>query len=137
MNTDVFFHSFSPSFPDANCRDIDDPDLFFPETKAQLDEVLPAIRTICGSCVHQADCLRFALDEGIEHGIWGGFAPGERKAMGARRARRRYVVGNSERIYAMRESGMKFTEIARELNSTPDAVSQSYHRHVKKMQAQA
>lgn len=41
---------------------------------------------ICAECPCQIDCLRYALDHNIEHGIWGGVSERQRRLM--RRKRR-------------------------------------------------
>ena len=41
-------------------------------------------KTICRQCPVQAECLRYAMEAPVEHGIWGGMTERER-----RRARRK------------------------------------------------
>lgn len=60
---------------DANCNDSDH-NLFFSESKAKI--VLA--QKICEPCPVKGECLKFALDEKIEHGIFGGLTPQQRKA---------------------------------------------------------
>jgi WhiB family redox-sensing transcriptional regulator len=54
----------------AACANSDDPDLWFPEHESQ--EALAAARDVCGSCEVARLCLKWALDNRIEFGIWGG-----------------------------------------------------------------
>ena len=73
-----------PNFPNAKCADTDfDPDVWFPESlrdpDARESQILVA-QSHCFSCVHQVDCLQFALDNSIGDGIWGGALPEERRA---------------------------------------------------------
>ena len=78
-----------PDFDDwrqvAACRD-QDPELFFP-----LTEMGPGARdverakAVCAGCPVRAECLRYALDNGLDHGIFGGTTETERRAL--RRAR--------------------------------------------------
>jgi len=72
-----------PNFPEAQCASSDfAPDTWFPESLRNIgvrEEDTFVARTLCGICVHQVDCLQFALDNGIGHGIWGGLLPEERR----------------------------------------------------------
>lgn len=67
-------------FARAACQDAE-PDLFFPigDSGALVDEVTAAKR-ICARCTVAADCLRYALDNGVVHGVWGGLDEVERRA---------------------------------------------------------
>lgn len=38
-------------------------------------------RLICGGCPVQLACLRFAVEDGITTGMWGGLTPGEREQL--------------------------------------------------------
>jgi WhiB family redox-sensing transcriptional regulator len=60
------------------CRD-EDPDLFFPIASAGpgLAQVAAA-KAVCARCAVRETCLRFALDAGQEHGVWGGMSEEER-----------------------------------------------------------
>ncbi|MHA6615760.1 WhiB family transcriptional regulator [Pseudonocardia sp. DLS-67] len=64
----------------AACRD-QDPELFFP-----LSEVGPGARqvdrakSVCARCPVRAECLAYALDNGLDHGIFGGTTETERRA---------------------------------------------------------
>ena len=64
------------------------PDLFFPD-RGGGDEGRPAkaAKRICYGCKVRWECLAYGLGE--THGIWGGYAPRERRAMRRRRAERR------------------------------------------------
>jgi ribosomal protein L20A (L18A) len=74
---DEFNATFFPSFPNAKCRDLNGDD-FFPDSKQELEERLPAIKQICDSCIHQVDCYSFAVIHQVE-GIWAGTTYEERK----------------------------------------------------------
>jgi Transcription factor WhiB len=73
----------APTFPDAQCADFPFPDLFFPESQEQTKDVRPMIKKTCSLCVHQSDCLAFAIDNNIREGIWGGLTPDERQQVKA------------------------------------------------------
>lgn len=65
----------------AACRD-EDPELFFP-----VSEMGPGARqvaqakAVCAGCPVRAECLRYALDAGLDHGIFGGTTDGERRKL--------------------------------------------------------
>lgn len=75
----------------AACRD-QDPELFFPvsETGPGARQAEQA-RAVCAHCPVRAQCLDYALDGGLHHGIFGGTTATERAALrrrgrGVRRA---------------------------------------------------
>ena len=71
-----------PKFPQAECASPDiDADLFFPDSALQLSQRLPELRRICGKCIHQAECLDYALKFEIYDGIWAGTTPDQRKKL--------------------------------------------------------
>jgi WhiB family transcriptional regulator, redox-sensing transcriptional regulator len=65
----------------AACRD-EDPELFFP-----ISDVGPGARqatdakAVCARCPVREQCLRYALDNGLDHGIFGGTTEHERRAL--------------------------------------------------------
>jgi WhiB family redox-sensing transcriptional regulator len=65
----------------AACRD-ENPELFFP-----VSDVGPGARqvaqakAVCGSCPVRSECLSYALDNGLDHGIFGGTAERERRRL--------------------------------------------------------
>lgn len=61
-----------------------DPATFFPPNGHNL-LTRPAFET-CNSCPVQLECLNYALDHNIDHGIWGGTS--ERERVRIRRGRR-------------------------------------------------
>jgi WhiB family redox-sensing transcriptional regulator len=66
-----------------------DPDLFFPVSTsgASLTDI-EAPRRVCQGCPVLTPCLRWALDLGQVHGIWGGTTEEERHALRRVPARR-------------------------------------------------
>jgi WhiB family redox-sensing transcriptional regulator len=74
----------------AACQD-EDPELFFP-----VSEVGPGAtqaeqaKAVCVRCPVRAKCLEYALDNGLDHGIFGGTTEPERRKLRRRtRADRR------------------------------------------------
>ena len=60
---------------DALCREYPDVDFFADHAAEALD--------VCRRCAVAGDCLMFALDERLDHGIWGGTTPRERRRLRA------------------------------------------------------
>ena len=58
------------------CRWVD-PELFFPISDVEAE---PAKR-VCAGCDVRQRCLEHALANREGEGVWGGFTPGERRAM--------------------------------------------------------
>ena len=65
---------------DANCKEYN-PGVFFPSDGVGVDRA----KKICGSCAVQAACLEYALENRIDHGVWGGASERERKRILRRR----------------------------------------------------
>jgi len=65
---------------DGNCRAYP-PAVFFPSDGAGVD----IARRICETCPVQAPCLEYALDQRVEHGVWGGCSERERRRIAKRR----------------------------------------------------
>lgn len=61
-----------------------DPDAFFPEKGGSNG---PAKR-VCKGCEVRLECLRFALDHGERHGVWGGLGERERRRLAVSQRRR-------------------------------------------------
>ncbi|MER6443083.1 WhiB family transcriptional regulator [Streptomyces sp. NPDC001185] len=72
----------------AVCRTAD-PDELFVEGAAQR-----AAKALCTGCPVRTECLSYALDHRIEHGIWGGMTERERRAL----LRRRPLVTSWRRL---------------------------------------
>jgi len=61
---------------DAACRGRSDID-FFPEVG--YNGKAPIAVAVCNTCKVKKDCVEFAIENRIEHGIWGGLSPQQRK----------------------------------------------------------
>jgi WhiB family redox-sensing transcriptional regulator len=58
----------------ARCRDAA-PGAFFPSDGVGVDRA----RQVCAECAVQAECLEYALEFRIDHGVWGGCSERERR----------------------------------------------------------
>ncbi|GGX84006.1 WhiB family transcriptional regulator [Streptomyces minutiscleroticus] len=63
----------------AACRAVD-PEELFVEGAAQH-----RAKAVCSGCLVRTECLAYALDHRIEHGVWGGMTERERRALLRRR----------------------------------------------------
>jgi WhiB family redox-sensing transcriptional regulator len=59
---------------DGNCR-LHPPSTFFPSDGVGVDKA----RKICRDCPVVGRCLEYALEERIDHGVWGGCSERERR----------------------------------------------------------
>ena len=72
----------------AACRDRD-PELFFP-----VSDMGPGARqteqakAVCARCPVRAECLEYALDNALDHGIYGGTTESERRTLRRRAVRK-------------------------------------------------
>src|SRR5690348_6062526 len=73
---------------DGKCRGID-PAEFFPSDGLGVDRA----RRVCEDCPVRAECLEYALEYRIEHGVWGGASERERRRI--LRRRRGVTLANS------------------------------------------
>ena len=65
---------------EGNCR-LHPPSTFFPSDGVGVDRA----RKICRDCPVMATCLEYALEERIDHGVWGGCSERERRRILKRR----------------------------------------------------
>lgn len=64
----------------GNCRNYP-PNVFFPSDGVGVDRA----RKICVDCPVLDQCLEYALEQRIEHGVWGGCSERERRRILKRR----------------------------------------------------
>ena len=76
MNED----SIASWMADGACRAYS-PNTFFPSDGVGVDRA----RKICATCSVTAPCLEYALENHIDHGVWGGCSERERRRIGKRR----------------------------------------------------
>lgn len=72
----------------ARCRDLP-PATFFPTNSTGV----VAARRVCASCDVSAQCLEYALEQHLDHGIWGGTSERQRRKI----LRTRRSAGPAER----------------------------------------
>lgn len=71
----------------GKCRD-QDPDLFFPiSAKGPGAAQYAQAKKVCRGCPVSRQCLEYALDNGLDHGVYGGMDEDERRALSKKRAR--------------------------------------------------
>ncbi|WP_216205344.1 WhiB family transcriptional regulator [Amycolatopsis aidingensis] len=75
----------------AACRD-EDPELFFPVSDVGPGAAQVAqAKAVCARCPVRAQCLQYALDNGLDYGIYGGTTERERRDL-VRRSRRAHAA---------------------------------------------
>ena len=67
-------------FEQARCRKMDT-SVFFPHTT----EGMGIARSICGECTVKRECLKYAIDNEITHGVWGGLGEQARRTIRTRK----------------------------------------------------
>ncbi len=60
----------------GKCRDMD-PAVFFPSDGVGVQ----AAQRICADCPERMPCLEYALQNHIDHGVWGGASERERRRL--------------------------------------------------------
>lgn len=123
MNLDID----SPDFPKAVCATLEDKDFFFPKIGKQEAERLPQLRALCASCIHERECLSFALDKQIVYGFWGGKSAAERRLATAG-DKPVATKGLAFKIKTLRESGQSVWEIAASLATSPYYIRRVFKR---------
>lgn len=89
------FETSGPSVPDntetawkkrGSCTDLD-PDIFFAQGRGNLGAIQTAKQICIDTCPVIDDCREYALDENIDHGVWGGLSTHQRAKIRAQRRR--------------------------------------------------
>ena len=60
----------------GRCKDMD-PAIFFPNDGVGVQ----VAQRICAECPVRGDCLEYALDNRVDHGVWGGASERERRRL--------------------------------------------------------
>ncbi|MFK7918693.1 MAG: WhiB family transcriptional regulator [Ilumatobacter sp.] len=79
---------------DGNCR-LHPPATFFPSDGVGVDKA----RKICRDCPVMGRCLEYALEERIDHGVWGGCSERERRRI--LKSRRQEASQEATRVAAV------------------------------------
>lgn len=75
----------------AACRD-EDPELFFPISQLGPGaQQTGRAKAVCETCPVRQECLAFAVDNGLDYGVFGGLTGDERRSL-LRRKRRTSVA---------------------------------------------
>jgi WhiB family redox-sensing transcriptional regulator len=93
----------------AECREIDT-DLFYrveEERNQAAYQYINAVRSICGRCPIQRECLAYAFGN-EEYGVWGGLTGLERRSVGDPN---RYPIQLKRALDALKLFGISFTEV--------------------------
>src|SRR5262245_29426321 len=64
----------------GNCVGVDS-DYFFSES----DRDTKVAKAICRGCPVRTECLTYALDNNLKHGVWGGMTASQRRRLASRR----------------------------------------------------
>jgi len=107
-----------PRFDNAKCADVEDKDLFFPDNRTQEAERLHQLKAICSSCIHEKECLEYALEKQIPYGIWGGSTPADRDAVVVKDKGVTFK-GMALTIIQLHKKGLSVNEIAGQLHTSP------------------
>jgi len=73
---------------EGECRSYP-PSAFFPSDGVGVDRA----RKICATCKVQAECLEYALESRIDHGVWGGCSERERRRIAKSRRQEHALAG--------------------------------------------
>lgn len=131
MNELQLFIPNLPHLPNASCKGIINPNLFFPESKEQETKCLPIVRTICAGCPERKGCLEYALREQIPHGIWAGTTPAQRGIGQGFRDKQTGRINRSNAIRSLASLGRTPKEIAESLRIEMAYVTQVLKRAAK------
>ena len=110
MNAFEFYPTL-PKLPNALCRDYPFPNLFFPDSKAEEARSLPLAQAICAGCPERKECLEYALNEEIPHGIWAGTTPAMR-GFAPNNQRKLFQKNDAKKIRELYKLGRTHQEIA-------------------------
>lgn len=125
------FFPLLPLLPEASCKGIINPNLFFPESREQEAKCLPIVRAICAGCPERKECLDYALKEQIAHGIWAGTTPAQRGFGQGFRNRKTGQMNRSDAIRSLYALGRTPKEIADTLRIELAYVTQVLKRAAK------
>ena len=117
-----------PRFAEAKCADAEDKDLFFPNNRTQEAERLHQLKAICASCIHEKECLEYALEKQIPYGVWGGSTPADRDTVAIVKGKSVAFKGIALTITKLHKKGVSANEIAAQLDTSPGYVRRVLRR---------
>jgi hypothetical protein len=119
-----------PKLVGAACKDTLIPDIFFPDSFAQEQDVKPWIRKICEPCPARLECLQYAIDHDIVHGFWGGVSPTERdRIRPMSKTRRRNTIAEVEKLLDL---GLSLENACKEVGVLVDSYRTNKQRIVSR-----
>lgn len=130
------FAPLIPHLPNAACRGIENPNLFFPESRAEERKSLQAIRNICDGCIERKECLDYALQQQVPYGIWAGYTWEQRKRIIGNARQQSPIPTRAELIRRMSAEGVKPKEIAKALEVELSYVTQVLVRAQAKLEGE-
>lgn len=65
----------------ALCAASASPDDWFPDAGRPSARAVRNVESTCAACPVRSECLAYAVDNGIRHGIWGGLSEEERRGI--------------------------------------------------------
>lgn len=122
------FFTDLPKFDQAICATVEDKDFFFPDGRINEAERLPELRRLCGSCIHEKDCLDYALNKQMPYGFWGGKTPKERESIAISKDNSLAFKGMALQIYHLKVKGLSANEIAAQLGTSAGYVRRVFHK---------
>jgi WhiB family redox-sensing transcriptional regulator len=81
------FVSPEPWMVDGNCKDVEDPDIFFSSLPADVQ----AAKGLCTNCPVRLLCVAYAIDNDITDGIFGGLSEADRRQIKSAKLSRRNI----------------------------------------------
>jgi hypothetical protein len=119
-----------PNFPKANC--IGFGDFFFPVKEVELQERLPRLQELCGTCEHQAQCLDYSIENEIPDGFWAGLSADERKAKFSSKENNQRRNRQLEEIKHLQTQGLSIQEISQILKVQVASIERTLSRAKRK-----
>lgn len=119
-----------PDLPEANCKDIATPDLFFPDSANDYGRYADWAQAYCVSCEERSRCLAFALKHDIREGIWGGLTPSERARRQPAGSRAGVRLTQLDTVARLVDTGSTLLQACTEVGITVDTYKAYLRKHV-------
>jgi hypothetical protein len=111
----------------AACRDVADPDVFFPEPGQAGRRAATEARQMCARCPVADACRAYAAAHDEHFGIWGGQSENQRRTT-LTRTRRPWARHRDAEVARLTRAGLTADQIAHRLDITPRTVSRARAR---------